>query len=350
MHAARNLSLPAHLPPLRAPIPRHEEYDAGPLSVLMASLPGGAVIISPEGRVSDCNPVAIDMLGAPLLHAFWAEVIARAFAPRADDGHEVSLRDGRRVRIATQPLPGGQAQLVQLIDLTETRTWQARVAHQQRLSELGKMAATLAHQLRTPLSTATLYASHLQRAELPVRQRQEFALEILTQLQHMEQQIRALLLLSRNELPLTDSVKASEWIDRWRKKQDGRLEIKIQVQSTAAVKHLRCHLVALDEAVSNLVSNAIEAVPAKGPVCLHLVSAERGIELVVEDQGPGLDRAQLEALESPFFTTKTNGNGLGLALVRRIAVAHGGAFSLSSEPGIGTAARLFIPAMEESPL
>src|SRR5690606_13169564 len=121
-------------------------------------LPGGVVVLDGRGRVIEANPLALELLGEPLLGVFWREVIQRSFAPRADDGHEISLQDGRRLSLATRSLAGEPGQLILLTDLTETRRLQDELARHARLSALGRMVASLAHQIRTPLSTALLYA------------------------------------------------------------------------------------------------------------------------------------------------------------------------------------------------
>ena len=113
----------------------------------------------------EANPAACELLGEPLVGELWRQVIARSFAPRKDDGHEISLRDGRRLSIATRSLDAEPGQLVLLNDLTETRRLQDQLARHERLSSLGRMVASLAHQIRTPLSAAMLYAGHLADAE-----------------------------------------------------------------------------------------------------------------------------------------------------------------------------------------
>ena len=154
---------------------------------ILQVIPTGIVVLDARGFVAQANPVALDMLGEPLLQQRWIDVIARSFRPRSDDGMEVSLHDGRRVQLqlsALEPLPG---QLIVMTDLTETRELQARVAQLQRLSALGKMMASLAHQIRTPLSGAMLYAQNLQNQKLPAPARGQFCQKHLNRLQDLEQ-------------------------------------------------------------------------------------------------------------------------------------------------------------------
>jgi len=109
----------------------------------------------------ECNPAAVDLLGEPLRHRAWSEIIARAFAPRSDDGHEISLADGRRVNLSTCPLGDEPGQIILITDVTEMRRLQDRLHHQQRLAAMGETAASLAHQIRTPLGPPAHRRAHL---------------------------------------------------------------------------------------------------------------------------------------------------------------------------------------------
>lgn len=170
------------------------------LQSLLDLLPGGVIVIDGQGVVREANPVARNLLGQPLVGMLWRQVIARSFAPREDDGHEVSLRDGRRLSIATRSLHGEPGQLVLLNDLTETRRLQDQLSRHERLSALGRMVASLAHQIRTPLSAALLYASHLAEQELPVEQQQRFAGRLKERLHELEHQVRDMLVFARGDL------------------------------------------------------------------------------------------------------------------------------------------------------
>ena len=139
------------------------KQQASRLNHLLQVMPAGVVVIDGQGIVRQANEQAKVFLGEPLEGELWRTIIARSFKPRADDGHEVSLYDGRRVKLSITPLVNEPGQLIVLTDLTETRQLQARLSHLQRLSSLGKMVASLAHQIRTPLSAAMLYAANLIR-------------------------------------------------------------------------------------------------------------------------------------------------------------------------------------------
>jgi two-component system sensor histidine kinase FlrB len=177
-----------------------KERLANRLQNLLDLLPGGVIVIDAQGIVREANPAASELLGLPLEGELWRHVIARCFAPREDDGHEISLKDGRRLSIATRSLDAEPGQLVLLNDLTETRHLQDQLARHERLSSLGRMVASLAHQIRTPLSAALLYASHLTEQELPVATQQRFAGRLKERLHELEHQVRDMLVFARGEL------------------------------------------------------------------------------------------------------------------------------------------------------
>ena len=122
-----------------APLQSHEVSQ---LYAIFTALPTGVLLLDGEGLITRANPAALALLGEPLEGLSWRQIIARCFEPREDDGHEISLRDGRRVQLSTQPLPDQPGQLVFITDLTETRQLQDRVNHMKRLSALGNMAAS----------------------------------------------------------------------------------------------------------------------------------------------------------------------------------------------------------------
>ncbi len=173
------------------------QQTAKRLQHLVNNLPTGIVVLDKRGYVAEANPVAISMLGEPLIGQRWLDIINRSFRPRSDDGLEVSLQDGRRVKLEISSLEPEAGQLIVLTDLTETRQLQSRLAHLQRLSGLGRMMASLAHQIRTPLSSALLYAQNLAIPKLHPQNRELFQQKLVARLVDLEQQVNDLLLFAR---------------------------------------------------------------------------------------------------------------------------------------------------------
>ena len=321
-----------------------KERLANQLQSLLDLLPGGVIVIDGQGVVREANPAAIGFLGRPLVGMLWRQVIARCFAPRKDDGHEISLRDGRRLSIATRSLDGEPGQLVLLNDLTETRRLQDQLARHERLSALGRMVASLAHQIRTPLSAAMLYASHLSEQELPLEQQQRFAGRLKERLHELENQVRDMLVFARGELPLPDRLSPSELFASLRAAADPHVAgLQLRWQCDARHGELLCNRDTLVGSVLNLLHNAIQAGGSGVRLKVHLFARGDSLRLAISDSGPGMDAATLARLGEPFFTTKNTGTGLGVAVVKAVAKAHQGALQLRSQPGRGTCAILDLP-------
>lgn len=323
-----------------------KERLAHRLQSLLDLLPGGVIVIDGQGVVREANPVARNLLGQPLVGMLWRQVIARNFAPREDDGHEISLKDGRRLSIATRSLHAEPGQLVLLTDLTETRRLQDQLSRHERLSALGRMVASLAHQIRTPLSAALLYASHLTEQVLPVEQQQRFAGRLKERLHELEHQVRDMLIFARGELPLPDRLAPTGLFDALRSAAEPHvLGMHVRWQCDSRMGELLCNRDTLVGAVLNLIENAIQAGGREARLKIHLYQRGETLRLCISDNGPGIDSVTLARLGEPFFTTKTTGTGLGLAVVKAVARAHQGDVQLRSRPGRGTCGILTLPLL-----
>ena len=331
-----------------------KERIAERLESLLHMLPGGILLLDGGGRIRECNPAAHALLlpsdadNTALLGRLWRDVITTSFSPKPDDGHEISLVDGRRVSLQTASLGSEPGQIILITDQTETRKLQESLSQHQRLSSMGNMVASLAHQIRTPLSAAMIYGEHLQNEELQPALREKFANKMMQRLHHLEHQIRDMLIFARGEAPLNDDLALSQLLHDWQE----ALEIPLQ-QNSATCEfqvdkldvHIHCNRDALIGALMNLVNNALEACGQGAKLNVRVsVNAQYQVNIEIEDNGPGFTRAIDEQILQPFFTTKSNGTGLGLAVVQAIARAHYGEFGISSATGKGAVASFKLPA------
>ncbi|HCN65682.1 MAG TPA: PAS domain-containing sensor histidine kinase [Pseudomonas sp.] len=315
---------------------------ANRLQHLLDLLPGGVIVIDDRGLVSEANPAACELLGLPLQGELWRQVIARCFAPREDDGHEISLKDGRRLSIATRSLDPEPGQLVLLNDLTETRRLQDQLSRHERLSSLGRMVTSLAHQIRTPLSAALIYASHLTEQTLPVETQQRFAGRLKERLHELEHQVRDMLVFARGELPLADRVSPKALMQALQAAAQTHVEgVSMRWQCDVHNGLVLCNRDTLVGALLNLIENALQAGAVRLKV--HLYARDNQLRLCVSDSGSGIEPKVLERLGEPFFTTKATGTGLGLAVVTAVVRAHQGDLGLRSRLGRGTCALLSLP-------
>ncbi|RMH98246.1 sensor histidine kinase [Pseudomonas songnenensis] len=326
-----------------------KERLAQRLQNVLDLLPGGVIVIDGQGVVRDANPVGLELLGEPLVGAPWRDVIARCFAPRKDDGHEVSLRNGRRLSIATRSLSGEPGQLVLLTDLTETRRLQDQLARHERLSSLGRMVASLAHQIRTPLSTALLYASHLEQGGLNEEQQRRFAGSLKARLHELEHQVRDMLVFARGDLPLNDRLTPVELMGALRSAAESPLQgVAVRWQCDVHGGEILCNRDTLIGALLNLVENALQACEGERRLKIHLYCREQTLRVCISDNGKGVDADILARLGEPFFTTRATGTGLGLAVAKAVARAHRGELQLRSRAGRGTCASVKLPLIPVS--
>ena len=320
-----------------------KEQLAERLTTLLDALPAGVVVLDSQGCVSQCNPAAIDILGEPLLGQRWLEVIQRCFAPRRDDGHEVSLRDGRRVSIEIRTMANEPGQLILLTDLTETRQLQSQLSRAERLTSMGRMVASLAHQVRTPLSAAMLYGGHLCQPGLDEQLRLRCAQKLMARLSHLEQQVRDMLIFARGETRLAEELDLrglKKALSQAAEAPVATRGAEIHWHVDKAAGRIICNREALVGACMNLINNALEAGGTRIDVTLGI--SEGRMEIRIQDNGPGFDPSHRMRIQEAFYTTKTHGTGLGLAVVGAVVEAHQGQFDLDSN-GQGAVARVWLP-------
>jgi two-component system sensor histidine kinase FlrB len=314
---------------------------------LIKGLPGGVLVLDSRGEIQECNPVARELLGEPLLAQSFAAVLARAGAG-GGVGEHTELRSGRFVNISRRELQSG-GEVVLLTDVTESHLMQVLLTRQQRLLTLGELAAGLAHQIRTPLAAALLYASQM---TLPGRNPEDLARcaeKTVGSLKQLDKLVNDMLAFAHGgaarEVVSVNALleQVAQWL-RPALRQGVRLTIRTQAPDLM----VRANAPSLVSAVLNLATNALQAAAADLDLVLL---ARRGAggraEIVVSDNGPGVPAHIRERIFEPFFTTRARGNGIGLAIVKSVVEAHHGSVSLADAPSGGPAGATFIIDLPE---
>jgi two-component system sensor histidine kinase FlrB len=320
------------------------------LRSLLATLPAGVVVIDNAGRIQEHNRAAEEILGAGLTGQLWQSVVKHALkSPSTADG-DWSTRDGRRIALAASALPQEITRIVLLTDVTETRALQELVARNQRLSAIGKMAASLAHQIRTPLTGALLYLSQC-RSRRDDRERAKLLEKGIDRLRHLDLLVQDMLVFARGKGP-GERVQIAEL---FRAVHDAAMAVKppnahLVIDGGDVLVELDGNRTALTAALTNLINNAFESAP---DVIVTLKARLRGdrVEFTVRDNGPGIAPSLQSKVFEPFFSTRPAGTGLGLAVVKTVAEAHGGDLALHSEIDRGTQIDIAVPrvATAETP-
>jgi two-component system sensor histidine kinase FlrB len=302
---------------------------AARLAALVDGIPGGVLLLDAQGGIQECNPGAIDLLGEPLLGQSFAAVLARAALNTGGAVEHTKLRNGRFVNISRRH-SSGNGEVVLVTDITESHLMQTLLTRQQRLLTLGELAAGLAHQIRTPLAAALLYASQM---SMPNRTHEDLARcgeKTVGSLKQLDRLVNDMLAFTHGG-PSREAVSVSavlEQVAQWLR-PELRAGIRLTIRTEAPDLMVRANAPLLVSAVLNLATNALQA--AGADLDLELLARREGhrAQIVVSDNGPGVPLEIRERIFEPFFTTRTRGNGIGLAFVKSTIEAHHGTVRLA---------------------
>ena len=218
-------------------------------------------------------------------------------------------------------------------------------AHNQRLTALGRMTGGIAHEIRNPIATMRLQAEN---ALVATPQGHAEALkDILHQIDRLDRLVQNLLATVQPLQLQPRVVPLAAWLDERRELIKGRADLRNITPTFDSAIEVACFdPLHVGRAVDNLLDNAVRHAPPSGRVELHILRAASGaLVLCVTDNGPGVPKELRDHLFEPFATGRAEGTGLGLALVREIALAHGGDARLSPQD-TGTCFELELPWRE----
>ena len=325
------------------------EHLAARLSALVNGLPGGVLVLDEFGNILEVNPAAIDLLNEPPDRANFCK---RACARAAVDGHtapdNTELRSGRFINVSRRALGVG-GEVVLLTDVTESQRMQLFLARQQRLLTMGELAAGLAHQIRTPLATALLYASQMTMAARGPEDLARCATKTVSSLKQLDRLVNDMLAFAHGGAA-RESVSVSallEQVAQWLRPALRRGGAPNAIRTQAPNLMVRANAPSLVSALLNLATNALQAAPAD--LNLELLARRAGgrAEIVISDDGPGIPAPIRDRIFEPFFTTRSRGNGIGLSIVKSVVEAHEGSVRLA-DSGNGATFIIDLPAEETS--
>jgi signal transduction histidine kinase len=231
--------------------------------------------------------------------------------------------------------------------LEENVRLERELAERERLAALGRMAATVAHEIKNPLSAIKSIAQVMREDEGLKNEYERDLSLIVGETDRLSQSITQLLSFARKESPAAEPLTVGELVqtsvDLFRanaREQGIDLDYSINTDAKIAGKSVS----ALRDALSNLLLNALQATPHGGDVLLTASASDGELLISVQDSGPGVPQELREHIWEPFFTTRQRGTGLGLAIVRKRVQEVGGSASLGvARNGPGAVFHLRIP-------
>jgi two-component system, NtrC family, sensor histidine kinase HydH len=225
------------------------------------------------------------------------------------------------------------------------------VRRSDRLAALGQLTAGLAHELRNPLGTIKASAELLQRnvsGENEVSR--EMAGFIVSEVDRTNSLVTRFLQFARPLQLRRDNADLTQMLDR------AIAQVEREAKDAVVYKNYAPEIAPfpfdaelMERVVYNLVLNAVQASPPGGTVSVKTRAAEGAVEIAVIDRGMGIEPRERDAIFNPFFTTKPEGVGMGLAIVAKIVDEHGGKITVESEPGKGSVFHVLLPTNSELP-
>lgn len=237
--------------------------------------------------------------------------------------------------------------------MTESlRETMAELADRRALAAVGEFAASLAHEIRNPLTSIQVDLQMVEeRLTGEDSETREIQARALAGVQRLDGTVSGALQAARSGRidhrgvdildPLEAAVSAAEATVR---EAGGRLELS---PPDTGVAQVRGDAQALEQLFLNLMLNAAQALEGSGTVRVRVRVQDSWVWVVVADDGRGIPEGEQAEVFEPFHTTRPGGTGLGLAIARRLTEAHGGEITMESEVGRGTTVQVRLPALEE---
>jgi signal transduction histidine kinase len=349
------------------------------LETLSQSLEDGMVAVDPRGDPVAWNPAALRILdeaGSTIPRAEAqsdeGELIRTALArnfdlqfvvDRVEVGSsreiEIDRTDGTRTlaRVTQVPVelrPGVTGSLLLIRDLATLRKVETHLLHAGRYAVLAHLAAGLAHEIRNPLHAIQLNTTVVEqyagatRSPESTRAVKESVQAIKGESQRLSDLLNNYLGLVRpgDEAAPVDLRELSRKVIQLVSFAAGKAHVEIHLEGEESPPMVHGVASRLQQAILNLVLNAIQAMPDGGTLTMHISSSSPMVKLRISDTGPGLPQELSDQLFDTRVTTKPGGSGLGLPLVRLIVESHGGGVWYRSAPGKGASFTLVLPIRE----
>jgi PAS domain S-box-containing protein len=231
-------------------------------------------------------------------------------------------------------------------DITEKKKSEEMLHRQDKLAAVGQLAAGVAHEIRNPLTSMKGYAEFLQLDEEDA-QRQEFLGIILDEIDRVNNIVEEFMVLAKpkaveleekNIIPIVQNVVSMLNFEARKR------NVKLAFEADAEIVQIECDENRLKQVFLNFIKNGIEAMPNGGDLTVKTEIEDGNVLISIKDTGVGIPPDTLKKIGEPFYTTKKNGNGLGLMVSFKIIESHNGKVYIESEQNKGTTFKILLPA------
>lgn len=332
---------------------------------IVENIETGILTLDADNRVTSVNGPAsriLDLLSLsaatplPELLAAWPEVLEAFEEVDREEGsgpwsrYVYLERNGRNLtlRLALLPLASGEegGRILTVEDLTERVSLRQRMERMERLASLGRLSAGIAHEVRNPLTGVSLLLDELHDRLLGQAADQELIRRALGEIERLERLIGELLdFASQPQTRLATGDVAAVLRDTLFlvEKQCQKSGVELVEELAEPLPTLSFDPGKLKQAFLNLLTNALEAMPAGGTLTVSARAEGNSVRITVRDTGEGMSPDRVPLIFEPFYTNKGGGTGLGLSITHNIVSDHGGRIEVESRPGQGSAFTLWLP-------
>jgi two-component system sensor histidine kinase HydH len=233
--------------------------------------------------------------------------------------------------------------------LQEVKSLEAEVSQRERLSALGNMAATVAHEVRNPLNAISMGLQRLKAEFQPTDDQEQYSRLtelMLGEVHRLNSIVEQFLSLARPVDIKPEALRVQDVFREIATLVEGEAEqsnVRIRVIAPSTLPAFKVDREYLRQTLLNLVLNGLQAMPEGGTLTLEASKSNGNILICVADTGTGIAPENRTQIFEPYFTTKPKGSGLGLAITRRIVEAHGGTITVASETGQGCRFQITLP-------
>ena len=335
---------------------------------LVERMPIGLIAIDDKGKIASFNQIAGMVLGisSPELGGDAARLLPGELCKQIEDlrtDEEVivkeiqcTLRNGKSIPLETSAarLHDGEGAFLGCVllfrDLSEMHSLRREIERGRRLASVGQLAAGVAHEIRNPLSSIKGFATYFKERYREKAEDQQIASLMIQEVDRLNRVVGQLLefakpvaISKKKRLMLPFFEGSLKLIER----QAAEKRIRIETRFAAEIKDALFDADRMGQVLLNLYLNAIESMEEGGVLTLNVEfdSDRNRLQIAVADTGTGIREADTPRIFDPYFTTKSSGAGLGLAIVHNIVQAHGGEIDVKSKPGKGTTVTIFLPCL-----
>jgi signal transduction histidine kinase len=339
------------------------EDERGRFINIFRSIDDAVLLLDAEGIVRFSNDDAQGRLGLPAGGLAQGKSLAALIGERhplvsmvrtakaaGTELRDVAIEEGHgkdksRLLVSIFPLGGDSARAGQLVivrDLDPVQRLESVVDSSERLARLGGLFSGVAHQIRNPLNAITLELELLSQDAREARPVEDRVHAVREEMSRIDLVIEALMRFMRPGQLKIERVAVNDLMREVANGvNDPLIEVRCDLDPAAAL--VKADRAVLMEALRNIVQNAIDAMPKGGALTMASALVDGFVELSISDTGQGIAPEHLDNIFQLYFTTKEDGNGVGLPLALRAVDLHGGTLDVESKVNEGTSVRIRLP-------